>query len=337
MLGTLRLLATLPMMTLSSEDHAPYANPVIHHNGSQGVTLPPGTALAIGNFDGVHLGHQAVIARARLMAERLPGEHQVAVLTFDPHPAKLLAPELAPALLSTPTRRAELLGKSGASQVILEPFDEALASLTARDFVEEILVGRLRAAGVVVGYDFTFGRDRTGNVEMLRDEGEERGFQVAVVPPFFQDGMLVSSTKIREFILAGRVMGASILLGRPFELSGKVMRGAGRGRTIGFPTANLAYEQEILPAFGVYAARARLGVQSFGAAVSIGIVPTFKQDREVTVEAYLLDFSSDLYAEPLTLELVKRIRPERRFETVASLVQQIGLDVEQVRDILLTL
>ena len=260
------------MMTALSADPAPVVHPRVHR-GSKGVTLPPGTVLAIGNFDGVHRGHQAVISRARALAAELPGAHQVAVLTFDPHPAKRLAPELAPALLSTPQRRADLLGEAGASHVILEPFDEALASLDARTFIEEILVRRLGVAGVVVGYDFTFGRGRTGNVDVLRDEGEERGFQVAVVPPYYQDGILVSSTKIREFILAGRVYGASILLGRPFELSGAVVRGAGRGRTIGYPTANVAYEEEILPAFGVYAARARVGDQAVDAAVSIGIVP----------------------------------------------------------------
>lgn len=322
------------MMTALSPDPAPHPRV---HPGSRSATLPPGTVVAIGNFDGVHRGHQAVIARARALAEELPGAHQVAVLTFDPHPAKRLAPELAPALLTTPKRRAEFLGEAGASHVVIEPFDDALASLDARAFIEEILVRRLQAAGVVVGYDFTFGRGRTGTVDVLRDEGEERGFRVVVVPPYYQDGILVSSTKIREFILAGRVYGASILLGRPFELSGAVVRGAGRGRTIGYPTANLAYEEEILPAFGVYAARARVGSLSVDAAVSIGIVPTFKQDREVTVEAYLLDFSQDLYEERLTLEFVKRLRPERRFESVESLVHQIGLDVRQVRDILLTL
>lgn len=311
------------------------------HLGSEAASLPPGTVVAIGNYDGVHRGHQAVLARANALAKEIPGEHQVAVLTFDPHPAKLLAPTLAPALISLLERRLELLGEAGARHVVVERFDRELAALSAQEFIDEILVRRLGAAGVVVGYDFTFGRNRSGNVEVLSAAGADRGFRVLVVPPHYQDGILVSSTKIREFILAGRVLGASILLGRPFELSGPVVRGAGRGRTIGYPTANLATREEILPANGVYAAHARLGDlpggQSVDAAVSIGIVPTFKHNREVTVEAYLLDFSEDLYDKPMVLELVKRLRPERRFESVEALVTQIGLDVRQVRDILLTL
>lgn len=220
---------------------------------------------------------------------------------------------------------------------MVEAFEPALADLSPQAFIQDILVDRLGAAGVVVGYDFTFGKGGRGTTDLLREVCPRKGLRVGITEPFYQDGILVSSTKIREFILSGRVFGAGMLLGRPFELSGPVVRGAGRGRTIGYPTANVAAVQEMVPSFGVYAARARVGDELVDAAVSIGIVPTFKQDQEVTVEAYLLDFDADLYESTVTLEFVKRLRPERRSESVDTLVEQIGLDVKQVRDILLTL
>ncbi len=318
------------------DDHPASLRPTVHR-GSAAASLPPGTVVAIGNFDGVHLGHQAVLGHARALAQELPGEHQVAVLTFDPHPARLFAPDLAPPLIATLESRIDRLGQVGADHVVVEPFNPALAELAPEAFVDEVLLERLGVAGVVVGYDFTYGKGGRGTTDDLREQCGRAGVRVAVTEPVYQDGILVSSTKIREFVLSGRVYGASILLGRPFELSGPVVRGAGRGRTIGYPTANVAVQQELTPAFGVYAAHARVGDELVDAAVSIGIVPTFKQDQEVTVEAYLLDFEADLYERPLTLEFVRRLRPERRFEGVEALVEQIALDVRQVRDILLRL
>lgn len=307
------------------------------HRGSLAAQIPRGSVVAIGNFDGVHLGHQAVLHGAMGLAKEVRGSGELTVLTFDPHPARLFASELAPPLITTLAQRVEWLGQAGANHVVVEPFDEELASLTPEAFVRSVLVDRLGAAGVVVGYDFTFGRGGGGGTDLLIELGAQGGIGVRVVPPFYQDGILVSSTKVREFLLSGRVYGASLLLGRPFEISGPVVKGAGRGRTLGFPTANVAAEQELVPAFGVYAARARVGAELLDAAVSIGIVPTFKQDREVTVEAFLMDFDGDLYERPLCLQFVKRLRPERRFESVDALTAQIALDVKQARDILLTL
>jgi riboflavin kinase/FMN adenylyltransferase len=303
--------------------------------------LPPGSVVAIGSFDGVHQGHLAVIGATIELVQRLnegradPGE--VAALTFDPHPAKLLAPDLAPTLIATAEQRVTWLGEAGVGHVVLVPFDESLAAVSAPDFIGEVLKRQLGAAGVVVGFDFTFGKGGVGNTRLLRQESARHDMQVHVVEPFHLDGLLVSSTKIREFILSGRVYGAMKLLGRPFQLSGEVIRGKARGRTLGFPTANMAAEQEIKPANGVYAARARVGSELIDAAVSIGIVPTFDNGNDVTVEAHLLDFEGDLYGKTITLEFVKRLRPERRFDGPEALVVQIIEDVKQVRDILLTL
>ncbi len=303
--------------------------------------LPPGSVVAIGSFDGVHLGHQAVIGEAIELMQQIgegrdrPGE--VAALTFAPHPAKLLAPDLAPTLLATDEQRVTWLGEAGVDHVAQLPFDADLAAVSATNFISDILIGRLGAAGVVVGFDFTFGKGGKGNTRLLAAEGARQDLQVRVVEPFHLDGLLVSSTKIREFILSGRVYGAMTLLGRPFQLSGEVVRGKGRGRTLGFPTANVIAAQEIRPSNGVYAAKARVDGELIDAAVSIGIVPTFDNGNDITVEAFLLDFEADLYGQTIDLEFVKRLRPERRFDGPEALVAQITEDVKQVRDILLTL
>lgn len=303
--------------------------------------LPPGSAIAIGSFDGVHLGHQAVIGEAieltRKLGQGRARSGQVAALTFSPHPAKLLAPDLAPALIATAEQRITWLGEAGVDHVVMVPFDAALASVPADKFISDILIGQLGAAGVAVGYDFTFGKGGHGNTQLLTQEGGRQGLQVRVLEPFHLDGLLVSSTKIREFVLSGRVYGAMILLGRPFQLSGEVIRGKARGRTLGFPTANVAAVQEIKPANGVYAAQARVDGELIDAAVSIGIVPTFDNGNDLSVEAYLLDFDRDIYGKTITLEFVKRLRPERRFDGPEALIAQITEDVKQVRDILLTL
>jgi riboflavin kinase / FMN adenylyltransferase len=297
---------------------------------------PPGAVIAMGTFDGVHVGHQQVLFRASALAAEVKGA--VAALTFDPHPAKVLAPDLAPALITTVQRRIALLGEAGAGHVIVLPFSPELAAVTAEDFVTGLLVDRLRVGGVVVGYDFTFGRGGRGSSTLLREMAATCGFAVSVVEPYHHEGILVSSTKIREFVLSGRVYGAATLLGRPFELSGPVVRGAGRGRQLGFPTANVAVREELLPAKGVYAARARLDHgEVVEAAVSIGTNPTFTEGNELVVEAFLLDFDADLYDRTLVLELVRRLRPERRFTDAEALIQQMTHDVRQTREILLTL
>jgi riboflavin kinase/FMN adenylyltransferase len=309
--------------------------------GCQRIAAELGRALraptvAIGNFDGVHRGHQALVRAARELAREANGE--AVVLTFDPHPARFFAPHLAPPMIVTLERRLELLAEAGADVTVIEPFDAAFAAITADQFVTEVLGRALGARHVVVGYDFSFGRGRQGTPASLSALGRQLGLGVTVVPAVAAEGMVCSSTKIREFVLEGRVDGASLLLGRPFEITGPVVRGAGRGRGLGLPTANVRPEGELLPRTGIYAGRARLlddpGAGARAAAISVGTNPTFVPgNNEVTVEAHLLDFSGDLYDRRLRLELLARLRDERRFASVDELLAQIQNDIARTREI----
>jgi riboflavin kinase/FMN adenylyltransferase len=294
-------------------------------------------AIAIGNFDGVHRGHQALMATARRLADSNGGE--VVALAFDPHPARLLAPALAPPLITSLERRAELLGEAGADVVVLEPFTHEFAAIQAEAFASEVLHGDLHAAHVVVGYDFSFGRGRRGDTAMLEALGSQLGFGVSIVRRVAIHGLTCSSTKVREFVLEGRVEGAEVLLGRPFEITGEVVRGAGRGRGIGFPTANIRPEAELLPKPGIYACRAQVldgatAATTRLAALSIGTNPTFVPGGPLTVEAYLLDHEGDLYGQRLRLLVAARLRDELRFDSVDALVAQINLDVARTRELL---
>ncbi|HEX4510713.1 MAG TPA: bifunctional riboflavin kinase/FAD synthetase [Burkholderiaceae bacterium] len=294
-------------------------------------------AIVIGNFDGVHRGHQALIETARRLADNTGGE--VVALTFDPHPARLLAPGLAPPLIVPLARRAELLGQAGVDVVVVEPFTRAFAAIEAEDFGGQVLARDLRAAHVVVGYDFSFGKGRRGDTAMLGDLGERHGFGVSIVRRVSIHGLTCSSTKVREFVLEGRVEGAAVLLGRPFEITGPVARGAGRGRGIGYPTANVRSETELLPKPGIYAARAQIldgggaVVGSHVAALSVGTNPTFVADGGLTIEVYLLEFEGDLYDQRLRLQLVERLRDELRFDSVDALKAQIAADVARTREL----
>lgn len=310
---------------------------------------PVHAAVAIGNFDGVHRGHQALLAAARRAAGP---DGEVIAFTFDPHPARLFAPALTPPLIVSLERRIELLGAAGADIVVVEPFTAEFAAVEAEAFVGEALVRDLCAAHVVVGYDFSFGKGRRGNTETMERTTRALGIGATVVRRVAVHGITCSSTRIREFVLEGQIEGAEVLLGRPYELSGVVVRGAARGRDLGYPTANLSVDTELRPKPGIYAARAILlptGTPSaagsaadsaatpqtgtWTAAVSVGTNPTFTSDGSVTVEAHLLDFSGDLYGRRLRLELVQRLRDERRFESIAALVAQIAEDVARTRAI----
>jgi len=293
--------------------------------------------IVIGNLDGVHRGHQALIETARRLADNTGGE--VVALTFDPHPARLFAPALAPPLIVSLERRAELLGEAGVDVVVVEPFTPAFASIEAEAFGSDVLGRDLRAAHVVVGYDFSFGKGRRGDTAMLGALGERHGFGVSIVRRVSIHGLTCSSTKVREFVLEGRVEGAAVLMGRPFEITGEVVRGAGRGRGIGYPTANVRAEAELLPKPGIYAARAQV-LDADGAiasvrpaALSVGTNPTFVAGGGLTVEAYLLDFDADLYGRRLRLQLIERLRDELRFESIDALTAQIAADVARTRDL----
>ncbi len=290
--------------------------------------------VAIGNFDGVHRGHAHIFQQARALAAGLDGE--AVVLTFDPHPAKVLAPAFAPPLISTPGRKLELIAAAGMDAVVVEPFDRAFAGHSADDFARGVLAEGLGARHVVVGYDFTFGAKRSGNVDRLRAFGSELGFDLTVVAPISVDGLVCSSTKVREFVLEGRVDGAAMLLGRDPEVEGEVVRGAGRGRTIGVPTANVKPETELLPKNGVYAGwgeRLSDG-RRWSAAINVGTNPTFVSGHAINVEAHLLDCDEDLYGQRLRVGFVQRLRDEERFASREALVAQIGKDIEQARALL---
>jgi riboflavin kinase/FMN adenylyltransferase len=288
-----------------------------------------GSAVALGNFDGVHVGHQALFAEAR--------RHGPSVgLTFLPHPGKVLQPELAPKLITLLPRKLELFEACGLDAAVVQPFTREYARTSASAF-EESLLDVLGAKHLVVGSDFTYGAARSGTVITLREAASQRGAQVHVVPPVTVDGVVASSSKVREYILEGRVSAAHRLLGRPFDLDGTVVPGAGRGRGIGFPTANVDTQNELRPAPGVYAIRVRLKDEPQGpwrpGAANIGVKPTFG-GTVVTIEAHLLDFQGDLYGKELRVQFLERLRPEQRFASVAELVGQIKRDVEAARTVI---
>ncbi len=291
----------------------------------------PNSAVAIGNFDGVHLGHRRLLDTAKALA-RAAGS-KAALLTFEPHPASVLSPQFAPARIASVPRKLQLLEEAGLDAVVLQPFDKAYAGSTAEDFVGRDLVQGLQAADVVVGHDFTFGKGRSGNVAMLAALAGEAA-RVHTVPAVTVDGLVVSSSKIREFILEGRVSQAWRLLGRPFLLDGTVVPGRGRGRTIGIPTANVAPDTELQPASGVYAVVAAVeglpGV--IGGAANVGVKPTFGTE-ERTVEVHLFDVSADIYGRRVAVGFLERLRGEHRFAGPAELVAQIHKDIEAARSI----
>jgi riboflavin kinase/FMN adenylyltransferase len=287
--------------------------------------------VAIGNFDGVHRGHAHIFQQARGLAVGLGGES--VVLTFDPHPAKVLAPAFAPPLITPLPRKLELIAAEGIDVAVVEPFDRAFASKSAEEFARGVLVDGLGARHVVVGYDFTFGTKRSGNVQLLAELGPRLGFGVTVVPPISADGIVCSSTKVREFVLEGRVDGATLVLGRAPEVEGEVVHGDGRGKSIGVPTANVQPDTELLPKNGVYAGWAtRLSDgKRWIAAINVGTNPTFVEGRNVRVEAHLLDCDEDLYGQRLRVGFVARLRDEERFPSREALVAQIKSDVEATR------
>lgn len=288
-------------------------------------------AVAIGNFDGVHLGHRRLLDTARTLAGARGAP--AALLTFEPHPARVLSPAYAPPLIATPARKIALLEETGIDAVVIQPFDRAYAATTPETFVQRDLLDGLEAADVVVGQDFTFGRGRAGNVEVLARLAGDRA-RVHPVPTVTAGGVPVSSSKIRELVLEGRVAQAAALLGRPFLLDGVVVPGRGRGRTIGVPTANVAPETELVPASGVYAVLAAAeGLEGVhGGAANIGVKPTFGTE-EPTVEVHLFDVRPDLYGRRIAVAFLERLRGERRFPGPEALVAQIRRDVEEARAI----
>lgn len=298
------------------------------YHGFENTAAIRGGFVSIGNFDGVHRGHQAMIAALTRLAKDagLPAT----IFTFDPHPIALLRPGQSPPPLTTTERKLELLSQYGIDSVLVYPTDQALLSLSPREFFDQIVVGQLDVRGLVEGPNFFFGCKRAGNIETLRDYCSASGKTLEIIPPIEVSGRLVSSTEIRRLIAAGQVRDAAELLGYMYRISGSVVRGAERGRTIGFPTANLEGIRTVLPRDGVYAGRAQVGTNWYPAGINLGPNPTFA-DQERKLEVHLLDFAGDLYGTRIAVEFVDRLRDTVKFASVEQLKSQLSADMSQVR------
>jgi riboflavin kinase/FMN adenylyltransferase len=277
----------------------------------------------IGNFDGVHLGHQAILASV-VQAARLRSAPSV-LITFDPHPLAVVAPSRGPKLLQTRRQKLETLEATGLDGVLLLPFDRQLAALTGEEFFGKHLAERIRFAAVHVGSNFRFGRARGGDIGLLQTLGSELGFSVVVVLPVDVEGEPVSSSAIRTAIENGDVLKARAMLGRPFAVSGEVVRGDGRGRTIGFPTANIEVDNENIPARGVYITETVAFASRFPSITNVGVRPTFG-GTTLSVESHLIDVDEDLYGERVEVRFLARLRDEARFAGRAELADQLARD-----------
>jgi riboflavin kinase / FMN adenylyltransferase len=285
--------------------------------------------LALGNFDGLHRGHMKIIERVgRVASER--GATAVA-MTFDPHPPRVVRPDKAPPLLMTKAQRLEALERAGLDGVAVVRFTPELSRWDPETFVRTVLVEWLHVAEVWVGANFLFGHDRAGNFSSLRGLGSRYGFRAEKIDPVRYKDFVVSSTRIRRLISEGRVDEAGALLGHPYTIDGKVVEGSHRGRGLGFPTANLATANELIPPHGVYATTVRLDGVIYPSITNVGVRPTFDEEPRTVIETHLLDVERDLYGRTLRLGFVQRLRDERRFETVDLLKAQVGADVQKAR------
>jgi len=289
-----------------------------------------GGAVAIGNFDGVHLGHVSIVRQLLERAREVSGP--AIVFTFDPHPVRILRPAECPPPLTWTERKAQLLAEEGVDRIVAYPTDERLLSLSATDFFKKIVLGALDARAMVEGPNFFFGHNREGNVDTLRGLAGRAGITLDVVEPYQLEGQLVSSSRIRRWIGEGNVAQAARMLSAPYRIRGMVTHGAGRGVKLGFPTANLEAVDTLLPATGVYAGRAWLENQPCAAAISLGPNPTFG-DRMLKVEVHLIDRHDTLYGQALEVEFLERLRDIVAFEDEAALIAQLQQDVAQSRRI----
>lgn len=285
-------------------------------------------ALSVGNFDGVHWGHAALLGRLRQMADRLNGPAVVA--TFDPHPAAILRPQSQPPRLTWIERRAELLERCGVDHVVVCQTDRAFLSLSAAEFFQQVVVDALQARGMVEGPNFFFGRGREGDVDRLKQLCAAADLQFQIAQPTEASGAMISSTLIREALIEGQIERANTLLTAPYAIRGLVTRGSARGAALGFPTANLTEIDTLIPAAGVYATRAHLDGRVLTAATHVGPNLTFGEQQE-KVEVHLLDFAGDLYGMRLQVDFVRRVRDIARFDSTDALCRQMRADIRQVK------
>lgn len=287
--------------------------------------------ITLGNFDGLHLGHQELIKTIIRRAEETSGLSMV--VTFRPHPLKILAPEKCPPLISIYEEKILLLEKLGIDVLVKIPFTLDFSAMEPRDFVKNILCDMLGAREIFVGYNYRFGKGRKGNILMLRDLGKEFGFSVREVEQVSLNGEVISSTRIRELIKDGDVEHAAQLLGRPYAVCGIVVKGDGRGRGLGVPTANIASKHSIIPSNGVYAARLFVRDRHYNGIVNIGMRPTFDA-KSLAIEVHIFDFDEDVYGEDITIYFIRKIREEKKFQNAEALIKQIGKDIAEARRLL---
>ncbi|MBE0577360.1 MAG: bifunctional riboflavin kinase/FAD synthetase [Desulfuromonadales bacterium] len=298
----------------------------------ESLSEPPcRTVLTIGNFDGVHLGHREIFRRVVDKAHELKGT--AVVVTFEPHPLRLLNPAKAPLQLNTPEEKVRLLAASCIDLLVVLNFTRQLAEMPAEDFVRDILVRKLGVKHLIVGYDYAFGRNRQGDVKFLAEQARVHNFSLEVLEPIRAEQQAHSSTAIRKILQEGRVAEAVKVLGRNFTLDGEVVHGVGRGRKLGFPTANLVTKKEILPRDGVYAVKVKWRDEYYDGVINIGCRPTFAASAP-TLEIHLLDFQGDLYGERLRIYFVDRLRDELQFPSVEALKEAVAADVARARTLL---
>ncbi len=288
--------------------------------------------VTIGNFDGVHLGHQQLFREVVNRARQRDGTS--VVVTFDPHPLKVLRPD-GIQLISTTPQKIELIRQAGIDALVIIPFNKDFAKTPAHEFVDRILIGTIGVCDLVVGYDYCFGRGREGNIDFLRQQGQKNGFPVTVVEAHYENDVLVSSTKIRELVTAGRMRDVRTLLGRYYQIHGEVQLGRQRGgNEVGFPTANLKIsEDDLCPQKGVYVTQVLYADKVYGGVSNIGYNPTFGENKLVA-ETHIFDFKDDIYGHSIKINLLRHLRGEKKFASVAELSEQIRLDIEVARKVL---
>ncbi len=297
------------------------------------ITEPfPNACVTIGNFDGVHFGHQRLFDVVKQRAYDSRGTS--IAITFNPHPLQVLRPG-GIKLISTCEQKIELIAMSGIDVLIIIPFNKEFAATPAVRFVDEILIQRIGVKQLFVGYDYAFGKGRTGDISFLRQQGEEKGFSVTVIDPYYEDGVLISSTKVRELVTAGKMAETKKLLGRNYQIRGEVQRGKQRGgKEIGFPTANLHVDEEdLIPKYGVYVCQVICDGKCYGGVINIGFNPTFSENKLIA-ETHIFDFNQDIYGKPMKVNLLQFLRDEKKFSSIQDLASQIARDVLQAKEVL---
>jgi riboflavin kinase/FMN adenylyltransferase len=304
------------------------------YNNLADITEPfADSFVTIGNFDGVHLGHQMLFSEVVSRAHQKQGTS--VVVTFDPHPLQVVRPEIGIKLISTYEQKVELISLAGINVLVVIPFTRDFASTSAETFIDEVLIRTIGVKELVVGYDYAFGKGRQGNIEYLKEQGRLKGFPVTVVEPYYVDDMLVSSSKIRELVSAGRMMDVKKLLGRSYQIRGTVQEGKRRGGpVVGFKTANLHLaEEDLCPKHGVYVTQVVYEGKCYGGVLNIGYNPTFGENR-LSVETHIFDFNEEIYGKQIKINLLKYLRGEKKFSGPEELAGQIGEDIRLAKEIL---